>query len=431
MKRKAEKSIIRTTDGKNDREKTEQEAPMFEQVSVEKVIYGSGENLLMRGNAMAMPEEIRALYGQAQCVVLDPPFMTGEKFMRRRPYGEQGWKTGTPAPRYPAYEDRYSGEKEYLRLLRRLVGAARELLRETGVFYLHLDWRMAAQARIMCDKVFGKTRFLNEIIWAYESGGRSRRHFSRKHDVILLYAKGPKYTFDLTRVPLPRGEGRRNHMARGKDEQGRMFSSIVSNGKEYRYYDDEPVYPGDVWTDIGFLQQRDPERTGYATQKPLKLLERMLLPVTAPGDLVVDLCCGSGTALEAAQRLECRFAGMDVNPEAVAIALSRLKTDNLTVICPCGKEKAELLAEEDAENGRFRMMGLLEDHPLFPARATPMDNLEAWETGRIENNVFYAEQSFRRSFRYPELVQSLRAEPGQVRAVITTDAAGIRRAYSR
>ena len=404
---------------------------MFEQISVDKEVFGQGENLLRCGNAMAMPPEIRALYGQAQCVYLDPPFMTGEKFMRRRPYGEQGWRTGAPAPRYPAYNDRYTSEKEYLRLLRRLIGAAKELLNETGVFYLHLDWRMAAPARIMCDKVFGKTRFLNEIIWGYESGGRSRRHFSRKHDVILLYAKGEKYFFDLTRVPIPRGEVRRNHMARGKDEQGRMFSSITSNGKEYRYYDDEPVYPGDVWTDIGWLQQRDPERTGYATQKPLKLLERILLPVTNPGDLVVDLCCGSGTTLEAAQKLGCRFAGMDVNSEAIAISLSRLKADNLTVICPCGKGKAELLAGDDPENGRFRMDGLQEEHPQFPARTTPADNLEAWETGRIEDGVFYAEQRFSRSFRYPELTRSLRAEEGSIRAVMTTDAAGIRRAYIR
>ena len=120
---------------------------MFEQINVDREIFGQGENLLRCGNVMALPDEFRALYGQAQCVYLDPPFMTGEKFMRRRPYGEQGWRTGNPAPRYPAYEDRYTGEKEYLRLLRRLVGAAKNLLKETGVFYLHLDWRMAAQAR--------------------------------------------------------------------------------------------------------------------------------------------------------------------------------------------------------------------------------------------------------------------------------------------
>ena len=201
---------------------------MFEQISVEKTVYGQGENLLRCGNVMALPQEIRALAGQAQCVYLDPPFMTGEKFMRRRPYGEQGWRTGTPSPRYPAYEDRYTGEKEYLRLLRRLIGAARELLRETGVFYLHLDWRMAAPARMMCDKVVGKTRFLNEIIWGYESGGRSRRHFSRKHDVILLYAKGPKYEFDLTRVPLPqhRSTTRSPGFVTGSSRRSRSFSGF-------------------------------------------------------------------------------------------------------------------------------------------------------------------------------------------------------------
>ena len=398
---------------------------MTEQVRVDREVFGNGENLLVCGSVMKLPEEIRALAGMAQCVYVDPPFMTGEKFMRRRAYGEKGWRTGTPSPRYPAYEDRYTSEKQYLRLLRRVISVAKTLLNETGVFYLHLDWRMSAQARIMCDREFGKTRFLNEIIWAYESGGRSKKTFSRKHDTILLYAKGKDCFFDLTRVPLPRGDGKRNHMARGRDEQGRMFSRITSGGKEYRYYDDDPVYPSDVWTDISILQQRDPERTGYATQKPLKLLERILLPVTNPGDLVVDLCCGSGTALEAAQQLDCRFAGLDVNPEAVAIALSRLKPQDLTVVCPCGG-KAELLAGN--EEGRFRMDGLKVSNPAFPARTSPFDSLEAWDTGVIEDVVFRAEQSFRRSFRYPELQQTLKTDK-PVRAVMTTDAAGIRRAY--
>ena len=397
---------------------------MFEQVKIEREVFGTGENLLVCGSVMKLPEEIRALQGTAQCVYVDPPFMTGEKFMRRRPYGEKGWKTGTPAPRYPAYEDRYTSEKQYLRLLRRVISVGKMLLNDTGVFYLHLDWRMSSQARIMCDREFGKTRFLNEIIWAYESGGRSRKTFSRKHDTILLYAKGKDYLFDLMRVPLAR-EGKRNHMARGRDEQGRMFSRITSNGKEYRYYDDEPVYPSDVWNDISILQQRDPERTGYATQKPLKLLERLLLPVTNPGDLVVDLCCGSGTALEAAQQLDCRFAGLDLNPEAVAVSLSRLKPKDLTVICPCGGQAA-LLAENEGD--RFVMNGLDVSHPAFPAKTSPLDNLEAWETGVIEEGVFRADQSFRRSFRYPELQQTLKTEK-PVSAVMTTDAAGIRRAY--
>ena len=211
-----------------------------------------------------------------------------------------------------------------------------------------------------------------------------------------------------------------------------MFSRIVSHGKEYRYYDDEPVYPGDVWTDISHLQQRDPERTGYATQKPLKLLERLLLPVTKEGDLVVDLCCGSGTTLEAADRIGCRFAGLDVNPEAVSIALNRLKSDNLTVLCPCGKGgKVHLLTEDDTAGGRFRMNGLEMENPAFPAKQSAADNVESWETGYIEDGVFYAEQRFRRSFRYPELTQELKLDPASITAVATTDAAGIRRVWKR
>ena len=266
---------------------------MYKQIPVSREIFGNGENQLICGDVMKLPESVRGMAGRVQCVYTDPPFMTGERFVRSRPYGTKGWKTGSPAPRYPAYDDRYQDEKAYMRMLRKQVTTARELLQATGVFYLHLDWRMAAPARLLCDKVFGKNGFLNEIIWAYESGGRARRYFSRKHDVILLYARSGKYTFDLTRVPLPRGPEKRNHMARGRDEQGRMFSRIVTRGREYRYYDDEPVYPGDVWTDISHLQQRDPERTGYATQKPLRLLERLLLPVTGEGDWVADLCCGS------------------------------------------------------------------------------------------------------------------------------------------
>ena len=402
---------------------------MYRQVRVEREVFGNGENLLTCGSVLSLPEEMQALAGKAQCVYVDPPFMTGEKFTRRGPFGEKGWKTGSPVCSFPAYEDRFTNEQIYLALLRWIVVEGWEMLRETGVFYLHLDWRMSAQARILCDEVFGRDSFMNEIIWGYESGGRSKRFFSRKHDTILLYAKNSrKVFFDLERVPLPREETRRNHMARGVDEQGRMYSRIMSGGKEYRYYDDEPVYPGDVWTDISHIQQRSPERSGYATQKPLKLLERLLLPVTLPGDLAVDLCCGSGTSLVAAQRLGCRFAGLELNPEAVAVTMSRLKLENLTAVCPDTPEVAGL--ETDMEEGRFNLRAFGAEHPAFPEEAGPLDALESWETGRIDRGVFFADQTFGRSFKYPELTVSLRRET-EPEAIMTTDAAGRRRAYLR
>lgn len=169
------------------------------------------------------------------------------------------------------------------------------------------------------------------MIWSYESGGRAKRSFSRKHDTILLFGRTRDYYFDLTRVPLPRGEHRSNHMKRSVDENGRSYRSVVVSGKEYRYYDDEPVYPGDVWTDISHIQQRDPERTGYSTQKPLALLLRLLKPLVREGDLVADLCCGSGTALAAAEALGCRLLGMDLNPDALLVTRARLRNQDLTL----------------------------------------------------------------------------------------------------
>ena len=391
-------------------------------------VFGNGKNLLLCGSVMKPPAELKALSGKAQCVYLDPPFMTGRKFSRKRPYGERGWKRGTPVLTLPGFEDAFENQREYMRLLRKMISFSRELLSESGVFYLHLDWRMVAHARLLCDRVFGPEQFLNEIIWGYESGGRTRKCFPRKHDTILMYAKGKNYRFDLTRLPLSRAEKRRNHMARGIDEEGRTYSSIVSHGREYRYYDDEPVYPGDVWTDISILQQRDPERTGYATQKPLKLLDRLLRPVTEAGDLVVDLCCGSGTTLQAAQELGCDFAGMDIDAAAIAVTLARLKPENLTVVCPAPGEAAELLAAYDEKAGRLRVEGLrLPDEERL---TDPEGNLESWDAGAMEHGIFRPWKSYRRSFLYPALVDSLQVSPEEIPpAILATDAAGRRHLF--
>ena len=402
---------------------------MYQQITVNRTLYGHGENLLVLGNAQKPPKEIRELRGKVQCIYLDPPFMTGEAFRRKRPYGEKGWRRGSPSLSLSGYEDRFADEKSYLRFLRRVVTLSRDMLRPEGIFCLHLDWRMAARARLLCDSIFGPERFLNEIIWAYESGGRSKKFFPRKHDNILMYARSGKYHFDLTQVPLPRGEHRKNHMARKTDEHGRTYSSIVTAGKEYRYYDDEPVYPGDVWTDIGFLQQKDPERTGYPTQKPLKLLERLLKPAVQPGDLVMDLCCGSGTALAAAEKLGCRYAGMDLRPEAIAVCQGRLKAENLTVIAPTDRKPVSLLAGFDREAGRLRMGGMALEGAPYPDGADPADLTEAWETGRTEGDIFISEKRYGRSFQYPALIDSLKIPEEKMPDLLVTDAAGVRRAY--
>ena len=404
---------------------------MFEAVSVTREITGSGRDLLLCGDGAApLAGALTAYEGKAQCVYIDPPFMTGDSFTRRRRFGQSGWKTGRPSPEYPAYADQYETREEYLAFLRGLIRNAHQLLQKTGVLCLHLDWRTSAYARLICDEVFGEEMFLNEIIWAYESGGRAKKYFSRKHDTILLYAKTKDYHFDLRRVPLERTEHRKNHMRRSVDEEGRAYSEITTGGKVYRYYDDAPVYPGDVWNDISHLQQRDPERTGYATQKPLKLLDRLLKPVVRDGDLVIDLCCGSGTALAAAQALSCRFVGVDNSPEAILTAASRLDTADLALECPCTLDETRLEGMYTGAGGMLLLTGFNATHPSFPPTEQAMDSLESWAAGHIMDGVFVVDQAFRRTTRQSQLplfclLPGKEGEP----AVATVDAAGRRRVF--
>ena len=367
---------------------------MFEAVSVSREITGQGTNMLLCADGSAPLSGVLANYAaQAQCVYIDPPFMTGDSFTRRRRFGQSGWKTGRPAPEYPAYADRYGTKDAYLSFLRGLVENAHKLLSRTGVLALHLDWHTSAYGRMICDKVFGEELFLNEIIWSYESGGRAKKYFSRKHDTILLYARTKDYHFDLHRVPLERTEHRKNHMRRRIDEDGRAYSEIKTGGKVYRYYDDAPVYPGDVWTDISHLQQRDPERTGYATQKPLKLLDRLLKPVVKDGDLVIDLCCGSGTAMEAAQALNCRYIGVDTSAEAILTTASRLDSANQTLDCPCTLDDARLEGMYTGEGGMILLTGFTASHPAFPKTEQAMDALESWASGHIVGDAFVVSES--------------------------------------
>lgn len=403
---------------------------MFEQIDLPFERCGDGRDMLLCADASKPLTALEPFMGKVQCVYMDPPFMTGGNFTRRRRFGAAGWRSGRPAPEYPAYEDAFASRADYLAVLRGLIEQAHALLQDTGVLCLHLDWRASAYARVICDEVFGEDMFLNEIIWSYESGGRARRYFSRKHDTILLYAKTKKYRFDLYRVPLPRTEHRRNHMRREVDEEGRAYSSIKSGGKVYRYYDDMPVYPGDVWMDISHLQQKDPERTGYATQKPLKLLDRLLRPVVEPGDLVCDLCCGSGTTLVAAQALGCRVLGVDQSPEALMTTRSRIERSNLTVHCPCAPESALLEGELQRESGWLLLTGFHATHPSFPETVFAMDVLEAWSAGRLIDGALHVQQSFLRSAALPELPLFCILPPGEGDVgVSTVDASGRRRVY--
>ena len=380
-----------------------------------------GRVMLMDG--MTPPQEY---LGKVQCVYIDPPFNTGEDFEFRMRVGEEGWTDGNRTLPLPAFSDRFESREDYWNLLRGLIRAARSLLTESGAFFLHLDSREAPYARMICDEIFGESNFVNEIIWAYQTGGRTLKRFSRKHDTILFYQKSKKLYFNIQAVPVSRAENRSNHMKKQVDEQGRAYRTIKSGGKTYTYYDDAPVYPGDVWTDVSHLQQKDPQRTGYDTQKPVALLKRILLCSTRPGDLVADLCCGSGTTLAAAMELDRQFLGMDVSRNAVSVSRKRLTDSALTVDWPFGAPGAELEADMMPGIGFYDVKLL---RYALPDRDTKgienLDLVDQWAVGFLKDGVFYAQDLSSRLKKLPKLnemllLPQLRGTP----AIMTVDIFG-------
>ncbi len=260
----------------------------------------------------------------AQLVYLDPPFMTGNRFEARAQDGR----------RFAAYRDDM-GETAYWEMMEAALRSSHALLKPEGSLYLHCDYRTVARFRLLLDAIFGAQHFMNEIIWHYQSGGRAKAHFSRKHDNILFYRKSRHVYFDPEAVAARRGAARRNHMKRSVDSDGKVRYSIRSGGKIYTYDEEAPIYPSDVWSDISHLQQRDPERCGYATQKPLALMERIVRASSAAGDLVVDPFAGSGSMGVAALRNGRRFWGIDASPQAMRAVRRRFarETDGGFSLC--------------------------------------------------------------------------------------------------
>lgn len=243
-------------------------------------------------------------------IYLDPPFNTGktqrrnriravrDETARRRGFGGKTYRAELLES--PAYRDAYD---DFLGFLEPRLQEAFRLLTPTGSLFVHLDYREVHYVKVLLDSIFGRESFINEIIWAYDYGGRSRRRWPAKHDTLLWYAKNPEcYTFNyeaIDRIPYltPKMVGPEK-AARGKT-------------------------PTDVWWQT-IVPTSSREKTGYPTQKPLKLLERIVKVHSQPGDRVLDFFAGSGTTGTAAARHGRGFVLVDESPDAVAIMRRRL-----------------------------------------------------------------------------------------------------------
>lgn len=250
-------------------------------------------------------------------IYLDPPFNTG-RTQRHRAVDTirdpQGDRTGYGGERYRTvvrtlygYDDRF---EDYWAFLEPRLAEAWRLLDARGTLYLHLDYREAHYAKVALDALFGRESFLNELIWAYDYGGKSNRRWPAKHDTILVYVKDPDaYYFDNASVD------REPYMA-----PGLVTPEKVARGK----------LPTDVWWHT-IVATSGAERTGYPTQKPEGILRRIVQASTAPGDAVLDMFAGSGTTGAVAHALGRRFLLIDANPDAVAVMRRRLPHARLLV----------------------------------------------------------------------------------------------------
>jgi site-specific DNA-methyltransferase (adenine-specific) len=288
-------------------------------VSLEKMREGDGLNRILHGDNLAALRQMET--GSAALIYIDPPFNTGKRQSRLRMKTVQddaGDRTGFGGRRYrtersetesvSGYADQFD---DFLGFLRPRLIEAHRVLTATGSLFFHIDYREVHYCKVMLDEIFdfagkgsGRQCFQNEIIWAYDYGARATKRWPAKHDTILWYTRDPeRYTFNLDatdRIP---------YMA-----PGLVGAEKAARGKT----------PTDVWWHT-IVSPTGKEKTGYPTQKPLGILERIVRVHSNPGDLVLDFFAGSGTAGEAAARNGRAFCLVDENAEAIAVMERRLR----------------------------------------------------------------------------------------------------------
>ncbi|MFN4846520.1 MAG: DNA-methyltransferase [Rhodoluna sp.] len=247
-----------------------------------------------------------------QLIYVDPPFNTGRVQTRGSSVttrSEQGSRMGFKGKRYDivketvlSYDDEFS---DYWGFLEPRLEQAWRLLTDSGTLYLHLDYREAHYAKVLLDALFGRECFLNEIIWAYDYGGKAKSRWPAKHDTILVYVKNPEtYYFNNEEVD------REPYMA-----PGLVTPEKVERGK----------LPTDVWWHT-IVSPTGTEKTGYPTQKPLGVLRRIIQASSKEGDIVLDFFAGSGTTGAAASELGRNFILIDQNPEAISVMKERFSS---------------------------------------------------------------------------------------------------------
>jgi len=272
----------------------------------------SPRNRLIYGDNLSVMAALLPKYrGKIKLIYADPPFFTNRKFTARIGRGEDSrkpkqWQLAE------GYHDNWSNLDEYLDFLYQRLALMVQLLSDDGTLYLHLDWHADAYARLILDELLGADNFLNEVIWTYHGPSPIRSAFNRKHDTILVYTKGDDYTFNADAVRQPYNQNTVNTF---KSSRKAGFGKIpdLERGK----------VPEDWWY-FPVVARLHNERSGYPTQKPLALLERVILASSNPGDMVADFFSGSGTTPFVAAQNGRHFIAVDETFRAIHTTRTRL-----------------------------------------------------------------------------------------------------------
>jgi DNA modification methylase len=289
-------------------------------LEIDSVVYPQGvgyphapaHNQLILGDNLLVMSALRAEFeGKINLIYSDPPFFSNRRYPMRIGRGEDSrqpreWQLDE------GYPDHWSTVDEYLNMLYPRLRMMYDLLAPSGTLYLHLDWHANAYARVLLDEIFGPERLLNEIVWIYHGPSPIRSAFNRKHDTILAYTKSNTYTFNVNDVRQPYDPTTVKTFA-SSPKAGFGKIPDLERGK----------VPEDWWY-FPVVARLHKERSGYPTQKPEALMERIIRASSNPEDIVADFFCGSGTTAIVAARLARRFVASDVSFRAIHTTRSRL-----------------------------------------------------------------------------------------------------------
>lgn len=296
----------------------------------------------------------RGCAGAFKLIYIDPPFFTRSSFNASvKLRGSDGKEHKV---HHLAYDDKFDRNLEYyIENMSYRLYMMRDLLADDGLMWVHLDWHSAHYIRLVMDEIMGEKNFVNEIIWCYKSGGSGKKHFARKHDTILVYSKSSNYYIDIP-----------SEKSYNREYKPYRFKGVREYQDEEGWY--TLVNMKDVWN-IDMVGRTSSERTGYATQKPLELMKRIIESSTREGDLTGDFFCGSGSFLEAAGTANRRFAGCDSEELASAMSRLRLKKAGLDFSytgepassIKTGRANIRITSKDELEDGRFLYRCILED----------------------------------------------------------------------